>query len=89
MHDTGYTIEELDAIRQNNEKAISIGVNSLARIRELLDGWKVRPIDIEVCLQTAKNGIEKIEDALRRNPVPASTKDWLETKRQGRRKKNA
>ena len=82
-----YTLEELDEVCKNQGAAISVAVNSLARIRELLNNWKVRPIDLEVCLGTATGAIEKIEDILRKNPVPASTKKWLKTNRQGERKK--
>lgn len=87
MRETGYTIDELDDVCKNQGTAISVAVNSLARMRELLSNWKVRPIDLEVCLSTATGAIERIETILRQNPVPASTKKWLETKRQGERKK--
>jgi len=88
MVESGYTFNELWKVNHNQQKAISVAVNSLAHIRELLDNWKVRPIDLEICMKTATNGIEQIEDILRSNPIPASTKKWLATKRQGERKKN-
>lgn len=81
-----YTLEELDEVCRNQGTAISVAVNSLARIRELLSDWKVRPIDIEVCLGTATGAIEQVENILRQNPVPASTKKWLENKRRGGKK---
>ena len=87
MKESGYTFNELWDINYNQQKAISIGINALARIRELLSNWKVRPIDLEVCLQTAIGGVEQMEDALRKNPMPASTKKRHEEDKAKREKR--
>lgn len=87
MREIGYTIDELDFICKNQQTAISIGINHLARIRELLNKDKIKVSDVQLCLVLASDGILKVEDVLMNNPVPASTKDWIKTKRQGRRKK--
>ena len=70
MNDCGYTLEELYKINKNQQDAITIAQRAMIRVKETLELWRVRPSDLEVCIESINKGLDDMERVLNKNPLP-------------------
>ena len=70
MNDCGYTSEELYRINKNQQDAIAISQMAMIRVKETLELCRVRPSDLEMCVEYLNKGLTDMERILDKNPLP-------------------
>lgn len=81
MNECGYTLEELYKINKNQQDAISIGQRAMINVKETLELWRVRPSDLELCLEYIEKGLADIERVLSKNPLPIGDRKHITGKK--------
>lgn len=85
MNECGYTLEELYKINKNQQDAISIGQRAMMNVKETLELWRVRPSDLEMCVEYLNKGLTDMERILDKNPLPICDRKHI-TGRKGEKK---